>query len=228
MLPNIPCVRHPLLLADSLSTDPGVLGVAPAFSGCPPASPPESEKTENRSDSGQFRSDSIQNSHPSTPRSQPLWSLQPDEPALAYQLFAAWLQLPAPRHLRKAAATLGCSLHRLRQLSARNHWKTRAAAFDQHRANAANLSLDQLVRDETLNWKERAQRFRDQEWLLHEEMLEAARLAVHQFQRHPGRASLSEIVALYELASLFGHRACGKPFDPAGAGGAARKPGLNH
>jgi len=92
-----------------------VLGIATAISGSAPASPPEPEKTENRSDSGQFRSDSIQNS---SRNSHPPWSLQRNEPAIDYLLFAAWLQLPAPRHLRKAVATLGCSLHRLRQLSA--------------------------------------------------------------------------------------------------------------
>ena len=146
-----------------------------------------------------------------------LWSLQPNESAADYQLFAAWLQLPPPRRSRKAATASGCSLYRLRKLSARHNWKTRAAAFDNHRANAASLALDQLLREETLSWKERAERFRLQEWLLHEEMLQAATLAAREIQKRPGRASLNDVVKLYDLASVLGRRACGLPLDPTAA-----------
>jgi len=154
---------------------------------------------------------------PSTLPSQPIWSFQPDEPAADYQLFAAWLQLPAPRHLRKTTDALGCSLYRLRQLSARHNWKTRAAAFEHHRANAASLALNQLVRDETSNWKERVQRFRIQEWLLHEEMLQTASDIVRQLQKHPRCASLNDLVNIINLAFVLGRRACGMPLDAAAA-----------
>ena len=108
-------------------------------------------------------------------------------------------------------------MYRLRKLAARHNWKTRAAAFDNHRANAASLALDQLLRDETLSWKERAERFRLHEWLLHEQMLQAATAAARELQNHPSRASLNDIVKLYELASVLGRRACGLPLDPASA-----------
>ncbi len=233
MLPIIRRIRRPLLPSDSPETAPvGQGGVPPASSGSVPApsastEPAHPEKIEKRSDFGQFRSDSI----PGTPldgragspsASSPLgtlnpqhpWSLQPNEPPVDYQIFVAWLQLPAPRHLSKTAVSLGCSLHRLRQLSARHNWKTRAAAFDHHRANAASLALDQLVRDETSNWKERAQRFRLQEWQLHEDMLEAASDAIRQLRKHPARISLNDLVKLYDLSSILGRRACGMPLEP--------------
>ena len=187
--------------------------------------------TANRSDSGQFWSDSSLpqastldpqpsaevpplpsgNSQTSTLNPQPLWSRQPDEPAADYQLFAAWLQRPAPRPLTKSAVALDCSLHRLRRLAVRYHWRTRAAAFDNHRADAASAALDQLLRDEALDWQERAHRFRLQEWLLHKQMMEAARAAVREFRKHPGRASLTELVRLIELGSVLGRRASGMP-----------------
>jgi hypothetical protein len=172
------------------------------------AEPPDLAKTENRSDFGQKRTDSMPKN------TQPMWSLQPNEPAADYQLFAAWLQLPAPRGFTKTASALGCSLHRLRRLSARHNWKARAAAFDNHRANAASRALDQLLRDETSSWKERAERFRLQEWLLHEQMLQAASDAAREIQKRPRLASLNDIVKLYDLAFALGRRACGMPLEP--------------
>jgi hypothetical protein len=148
---------------------------------------------------------------------QPLWSLQPDEPAVDYQLFAAGLQLPAPRGFAQTAATLGCSVHRLRRLSARHNWKTRAAAFDNHRANVASLALDQLLRDETSSWKERVERLRLQEWLLHEEMIQAATDAARELRKRPRLASLRDIAKLFDLASILGRRACGMPLTPRAA-----------
>jgi hypothetical protein len=146
-----------------------------------------------------------------------LWSRQPGEPAADYQLFAAWLRLPAPRPLTKSAGALGCSLHRLRRLGVRHNWRTRAAAFDNHRADAASAALDQLLRDEKLDWQERAHRFRLQEWRLHKQMAKAAQAAVREFRKHPGRASLAELTRLIELTSLLGRRSSGMPLDPAAA-----------
>jgi hypothetical protein len=149
---------------------------------------------------------------PSTPPHP--WSLQPNEPTAAYQLFTAWLQLPPPRRFRSAAATLGCSIYRLRRLSSHYHWKGRAAAFDQHHANISSLALDQLLRDEQSSWKERTERFRIQEWLLHEEMLRAASAAVAELLKRPCLPSLRDIIKLYELAFQLGRLACGLPLDP--------------
>jgi hypothetical protein len=216
---------------------------APALSPAPsegragsPSTPrSDSPNTENRSDFGQKWSDSIPsppsdsrayspgtpstletfNHQPSTLNPQHAWSFHPDELAADYQIFTAWLQLSAPRRFAKAATALGCSVYRLRRLSARHNWKTRAAAFDNHRANAASLALDQLLRDEVLDWKERAERFRLQEWLLHEEMLQAASEAVRELRKHPGRASLNDIVKVIDLAFILGRTACGMPLEPA-------------
>jgi len=145
------------------------------------------------------------------------WSLQLDEPAADYQLFAAWLQLPPPRTMRQASASLGCSVHRLRRLALRHHWQFRANSFDNHRAAAASKALDQLLDDEFSNLKQRAERFRLQEWLLHEEMLEAARAAAQDLKSHPRRLSIKEIARLFDLASALGRRAAGMPLDPASA-----------
>jgi hypothetical protein len=174
--------------------------------------PPVPPKIENRSDSGQFRSENPQPLILNTPHP---WNLQPNEPPVDYSLFAAWLQLPAPRRLRKAASALGCSLHRLRRLSTRHNWKTRAAAFDQYRASTSSRALDQFLRDETRDWKERVERFRIEEWLLHEEMIQAAFEALHQLRKRPGLPSLGDLLKIIELASRLGRLACGMPLDPA-------------
>jgi hypothetical protein len=46
-------------------------------------------------------------------------------------------------------------------------------------------------------------------------MFQAASAAVRELRKHPGRASFSDIVKLYDLASVLGRRACGMPLDPA-------------
>jgi hypothetical protein len=70
---------------------------------------------------------------------------------------------------------------------------------------------------ESSNWKERVQRFRIQEWLLHEEMLQVATETVRQFQKHPRRASLNDLVNIFNLPSVLGRRACGIPLVAAAA-----------
>lgn len=174
--------------------------------------PPNNLNIQNRSDSGQFQSENYQ---PSTINLQHLWSLQPNEPAVDYNLFTAWLQLPSPRQFPKAASALGCSLHRLRRLSARHNWKSRAAAFDQYRANTSSLALDQLLRDETQDWHARLERFRIQEWLLHEEMIQTASAALHQIRKRPGLPRLGDVLKIIELGFTLGRLACGMPLDPA-------------
>jgi hypothetical protein len=251
MLPIIRRIRRPLLppvpdeilpvpqrsTGTSLTESPSLPVPDPApwqgGAGSPSTPQPDPAITANRSDFGQFRTDSTPtapsdpklcspsvsltpatiSNQPSTLNTSPLWSLQPNEPAADYQLFAAWIQLPTPRHFPKAAGVLGCSLHRLRRLSARHNWKGRAAAFDNHRAKAFSLALDQLLHEETSGWKERAERFRLQEWLLHEQMLQAASHAAREIRKRPGRVSVNDIVKLYELALVLGRSACGVPFD---------------
>ncbi len=147
---------------------------------------------------------------------QTLWSPQPGEDPVAYHLFAAWLQLPVPRPSRKAAAAaLGCSVHRLSQFFNRYRWKTRTTAFDHHRAAAANRALEALLQQETKDWHERACAFRLQEWSLHETMLAIAHTAVAEVKKHPRRVTLAQICKLLDLTSILGHRATGRPLDPA-------------
>jgi hypothetical protein len=185
-------------------------------SGVPPVSPASAPQTEIRSDSGQFRSDSVgRKSQPSAPHPETPWSRQTGESAADYQLFAAWLQLSAPRRFTKAAAALGSSVHRLRRLSALYRWKNRAAAFDEHRASACNVVLDEFILKETQDFRSRAECFRLQEWLLHEKILQAASDVLHELQKHPNRASLQDLVKLIDLAFVLGRRACGAPLDPA-------------
>jgi len=185
-------------------------------------------QTENHTDFGQFHTDSAPSnlasdhtdfdqfrtdSQPSPINSQQLWQRQPNEPAADYQLFTRWLELPAPRRFSRTAPSLGCSVCRLRRLAARHHWRSRADAFDNHRADAISRALDQLLQQETLDWKKRAEQFRLQEWALHEEMLQAARAAACEVRKHPNRVSLHGLVKLYELASTLGRRAVGLPLD---------------
>jgi hypothetical protein len=126
---------------------------------------------------------------------------------LDYQVFHAWLQLSPPRSFRKSAVALGCSVARLRRLSTRHDWPARAAAFDNARADAAGAALDDLLRDEKLDWQERARRFRLQEWALHSEMIEAAFATLRELRKAPRRIKLSELVRLIDLASQLGRRA---------------------
>jgi len=141
------------------------------------------------------------------------WSLQPNEPATDYQAFVTWLQLSTPRSFQKAADTLQCSAHRLRRIATRHGWHSRANAFDNHRAMATSKALDQLLEDEISDLKQRAERFRLQEWLLHEEMVQAAFIIAQDLKKHPRRTTIRELARLFELASTLGRRAAGLPLD---------------
>jgi len=174
---------------------------------------PNSHLAPNHTDFGHFRTDSTINHQPSTINSLDLWQRQPNEPAADYQLFTGWLELPAPRRFARTAATLGCSVYRLRRLAARHDWRSRAAAFDNHRADASSRALEQLLQQETMDWKERAEQFRLQEWALHEEILQAASAAAREVRQHPNRVSLHGLVKLLGLASTLGRRATGMPLD---------------
>jgi len=198
----------------------------------------QSLEFEKRSDFGQFRSDSPNpasqvnpgsnsvvhnsgeqsaenNSQPSTPaeRSRFTWSRQSSESAADFQLFAAWLQLPAPRSYRKASAALGSSVHRLRRVGAHNQWQPRTAAFDEFRANTVSQALTEIVDSEIADWKARAEKFRLQEWSLHEQMIESALAISAELKRRPTRARLSDVAKLFELASTLGRRSCGLPLE---------------
>jgi hypothetical protein len=239
MLPIVRRHRQPLVCGSPVPATPPATPLAPDQ---PPAGVAVAfgagrAETENRYNSGQFWSNSANpapvaasvppGQEPETPHCEPpvaphqpgpLWSRQPGEPAEDYQLFAGWLQLPAPRPPRRAAAAaLGCTPHRLSRLFTRHRWRVRAAAFENHRADAASRALDELLRSQAKSWQERAHNFRLQEWLLHEQMMAAAMSAVREFEKHPGRASLTDLVKLLELASVLGRRACGLPLDPAEA-----------
>jgi hypothetical protein len=190
-----------------------ILGAGAQLPAPSPASPPQ---TEIRSDSGQFRSDSVgQKSQLSAPHPEHPWSRQTGESATDYQLFAAWLQLSAARRFTKTAAALGSSVHRLRRLSALYRWKNRAAAFDEHRASACSVVLDEVILKEAQDFRSRAECFRVQEWLLHEKILQAASDVLHELQKHPNRANLQDLVKLIDLAFVLGRRACGAPLDRA-------------
>jgi hypothetical protein len=177
------------------------------------SAPPNPQLPSNHTDFGHFRTDSTINNPPSTINSLDLWQRQPNEPAADYQLFTRWLELPAPRRFTTTAAILGASVYRLRRLAALHNWRSRAAAFDNHRADASSRALDQLLQQETLDWKKRAEQFRLQEWALHEEILQAAEVAAREVRKHPNRVSLHGLVKLYELASTLGRRAVGLPLD---------------
>jgi hypothetical protein len=104
------------------------------------SAPGPSQKIENRSDFGQKRFDSAAPTpQPAQPSAlpghpQPIWSLQPGEHVAEYQLFAAWIQLSRATSLKLplpwAVPFAACVNSRL----ATKKWKTRAAAFDRHRA----------------------------------------------------------------------------------------------
>jgi hypothetical protein len=164
-------------------------------------------KIEKRTDSVQFWTDSNASNN--------LWSRQADEPAADYQVFVAWLQRPAPRFFRQSADALHCSASRLRRLSVRHRWKTRAAAFDNHRADAASEALNASLHAESVDWQQRAERAREESWVLHQQMVDAARVAIHEFQKHPRRATLTELARMFDLASVLGRRACGLPLEHA-------------
>ncbi len=147
----------------------------------------------------------------SIPQPNHPWNRQPGEPAGDYQLFLTWLRLRPPRHLRPAAVTLKCPVSRLRKLSAARNWRARARAYDECLANAASQNLDRDLSKETADLRKRAELFRQQEWLLHEEMLAAAWEAIGKIRASKRTPNLSEIVRLLQLASDLGRRACGMP-----------------
>jgi hypothetical protein len=135
------------------------------------------------------------------------------EPAPDYQLFLDWLQLPPPRKLPSAAKALDCSLHRLRRLSAKYKWRIRAADFDDARARSTRTALEQMLQDQTFDWRQRTEAFRQKEWRLYEQMLDAAMAAAEECARHPNRISMYSALRMIELSFEMGRRAAGMPVD---------------
>ncbi len=151
------------------------------------------------------------NPEPST-RSSP-WSLQPGEPPADYALFAAWLKLAPPRRFTNCAAALGLPLARLRRLSSRHHWRSRAKAFELHQARAQSRALEQLTLEKAADWKARAENFRLREWALHEELIEAASIAARELRAKTHLLSLNDICKLMDLGFTLGRLACNMPLN---------------
>lgn len=154
----------------------------------------------------------------------PPWARRPDESGADFTLFLAWLALEKRRPLSAAAVALGETIGKLRRLSARHEWRMRAQAYESFRADAAEEALRRAHQDEEINWQERARRFRDAEWRLREDMMQAGQAALAQFGRTRGRASVPSIVRLIDLASRLGRRAAGLPENGAAPASAADAP----
>jgi hypothetical protein len=140
------------------------------------------------------------------------WDRQPGESSCDYLDFQAWLQCPQRRPLREAALKLAIPLGRLRSLSSRHRWRWRAERYDDQRAADAQTALHRALEREARSMEERAQQFRQQEWALHELMIQNALQVMAAYKLSRRRLpSLADVCRISDLASILGRRACGMP-----------------
>jgi hypothetical protein len=138
------------------------------------------------------------------------WERQPGESGRDYLDFLAWLECPRRHPLSEAAARLDLPVSRFRSLSARHRWRWRAAAYDDHRCQAAQEALKLALQRQSRTLQERVEHFRDQEWALHELMLEMGLQAMRSWKVSRRRLPrLGELARVLFLASTLGRRACG-------------------
>lgn len=99
-------------------------------------------------------------------------------------------------------------------LSWRHHWVERTQAYETHMAQLQRETETAVLRDKAADWAKRQHELREEEWKLHHDCIEAARVALHRFQQRRSKtANLSDIARLIELASRLGRLATGLPTD---------------
>jgi hypothetical protein len=139
---------------------------------------------------------------------------QTNESNKAFAAFSLYLSLGPQRSTEAVAKKLAKSEQLIRRWSARWDWTARVQAHGAHMAAVEREAAEALMRAKGVDWVQRQEEHRAEEWKARGRVLELARVAIERWLANEARCgSLEGIARLLDLASKLGRLASGMPTD---------------
>jgi hypothetical protein len=138
---------------------------------------------------------------------------QEKESAKAFAAFSLYLSLGDERSLEAVSRKLGKCKALMERWSRQHRWVERTDAYVRHFAEVEAQAKTALVRQKAVEWGNRQQSLREEEWTIHEECIRAAREALKRFYERGKGATLGDVARLLDLASKLGRLSSGLATD---------------
>jgi hypothetical protein len=139
---------------------------------------------------------------------------QPKESAKAFAAFSLYLSLGPQRSLAAVGKKLGKSGTVIERWSTKFDWAARVQVYAAHMSTIEREAAEALARAKGVDWVQRQEEHRAEEWKARSRVLELARVAIERWMANEARCgSLEGIARLLDLASKLGRLASGMPTD---------------
>lgn len=138
---------------------------------------------------------------------------QPNESAKAFAAFSLYLSLGNERSLEAVSRKLGKCKALMERWSKRHRWVARTDAYVRYLAKVEADAQTALVRQKAVEWGQRQQTIREEEWALHDELIRVGREALKRFYEKGKGATLGDVARLLDLASKLGRLSTGLATD---------------
>jgi len=139
---------------------------------------------------------------------------QPNESAKAFAAFSLYLSLGPQRSLAAVEQKLAKSHTVISRWSAKWDWTARVQAYGTHMGAVEREAAEALMRAKGVDWVQRQEEHRAEEWKARGQVLVLARIAIERWMANEARCgSLEGIARLLDLASKLGRLASGMPTD---------------
>jgi hypothetical protein len=139
---------------------------------------------------------------------------QPNESNKAFAAFSLYLSLGPQRSLAAVEQKLAKSHTIISRWSAKWDWTSRVQAYGTHMSAIEREAAEALMRAKGVDWVQRQEQHRADEWKARGVVLELARTAIERWMANEARCgSLEGIARLLDLASKLGRLASGMPTD---------------
>jgi len=138
---------------------------------------------------------------------------QPRESSRAFAAFSLYLSLGPQRSLVAVGQKLGKSRVVIERWSTKFEWTSRVQAHAAHMALVEREATEALARASAVEWEQRKQEVRREEWDMHAEAIRAGKEALKRFYERGKGATLGDIARILELASKLGRLAAGMATD---------------
>lgn len=137
------------------------------------------------------------------------------ESVRAFEAFLCYFDIGTNRSLPKISEVTGISTPTVRRWCREYGWQDRVRAFNVSLLRARVAAMTAAQAQLATHWLERHTQLRHEEWALHADCIHAGRVALEHFlaSLEERRATLVEIVRIFELASKLGRLATGAPTD---------------
>jgi len=136
---------------------------------------------------------------------------QPNESATAYAAFVVYRELGPKRTLLETARRLGKSGSLLGRWSQRHNWAMRVKNYAVRMAAVEQAAREAVVRQRVMDWGERQEQHREEEWALRSDLIAAGRKVLEEFKHGNRGATLGDVARALDLASKLGRLSSGLP-----------------